>query len=109
MEDGPFVSPFLFPGTGTPDLFTAWLAPSRCPLLNAPPVVFIDTATVHKSERTRELIEGKGAPRLFLPTYSPELRIIEPDCAHSKTIRDSSENQTLDPSVQYYDYLVMLL
>lgn len=102
VEDGPFVSPFLFPGTCNTDIFTAWLETYLCPMLNETHVVFIDNATFHKSERTRELIEGKGATLLFLPKYSPDLSIIEPDFANIKKIREYSENQPLDPIVQSY-------
>jgi len=40
-------------------------------------VVVMDNASIHKSERTRELIESVGCKLLFLPPYSPDLNPIE--------------------------------
>jgi hypothetical protein len=44
-----------------------------CPLLDGTHVVVMDNAVFHKSNKTRELIHGKGAALLFLPPYSPDL------------------------------------
>jgi transposase len=37
----------------------------------------MDNASFHKSQRTKELIEKRGARLLFLPPYSPDLNPIE--------------------------------
>jgi transposase len=37
----------------------------------------MDNASFHKSERTRLLIEKRGARLLYLPPYSPDLNPIE--------------------------------
>ena len=37
----------------------------------------LDNLGAHKSERVRELIEGRGCEVLFLPAYSPDFSPIE--------------------------------
>ena len=37
----------------------------------------MDNRSVHKSQKVRALIEGKGAKVLFLPSYSPDRSPIE--------------------------------
>jgi transposase len=37
----------------------------------------MDNASFHKSEKTRILIENRGARLLYLPPYSPDLNPIE--------------------------------
>lgn len=37
----------------------------------------LDNASFHKSQKTKELIEKRGARLLFLPPYSPDLNPIE--------------------------------
>ena len=37
----------------------------------------LDNLGAHKSERVRELIEGRGCQLLFLPPYSPDFNPIE--------------------------------
>ena len=102
VEKGPFVAPFLFPGTCDADIFNAWLETYLCPILNDTHVVTIDNAAFHKSEKTRALIEATGAILLFLPPYSPDLSLIEPDFANIKKIREYNENETLDHIVRFY-------
>lgn len=102
IEDGPFVAPFLFPGTCDADTFNVWLETHLCPMLNSSHVVTIDNAKFHKSEKTRALIEATGATLLFLPPYSPDLSLIEPDFANIKKIREFSDDQSIDHIVRGY-------
>jgi transposase len=37
----------------------------------------VDNLGSHKSERVRELVEGRGCQLLFLPPYSPDFNPIE--------------------------------
>jgi transposase len=50
-----------------------FLAPSLC----EGQVVVLDGLGAHRPQRTRELIEARGADLLFLPSYSPDLNPIE--------------------------------
>lgn len=50
-----------------------FLAPSLWP----GQIVVMDNLGAHKTERVRELIEGRGCELWFLPAYSPDLNPIE--------------------------------
>ncbi len=47
-------------------------------------VMVLDNTKIHKTRRTRELIEASGAEVLFLPPYSPDYNLIEHDFANIK-------------------------
>jgi transposase len=40
-------------------------------------VVVLDGLGAHRTEKVRELIEGRGADLVFLPSYSPDMNPIE--------------------------------
>ena len=40
-------------------------------------VLVIDNASIHKVAGIREMVEGRGARLLYLPSYSPDLNPIE--------------------------------
>jgi transposase len=46
----------------------------------------LDRLGAHRSERVRELLEGRGAELLFVPSYSPELNPIEEAFSKIKNI-----------------------
>jgi transposase len=50
-----------------------FLAPSLC----EGQVVVLDGLGAHRTQKVEELIEGRGADLVFLPSYSPELNPIE--------------------------------
>lgn len=50
-----------------------FLAPSLC----EGQVVVLDGLGAHRTEKVRELVEGRGADLVFLPSYSPDLNPIE--------------------------------
>jgi transposase len=50
-----------------------FLAPSLC----EGQVVVLDKLGAHRTDRVRDLIEGRGADLVFLPSYSPEMNPIE--------------------------------
>jgi putative transposase len=102
VEGGGFIAPFLFQGHCDTDLFNAWLETCLCPLLGAPHVVVIDNVQFHKSDKTRQLIEGKGATLLFLPPYSPDLSPVENDFANMKNIRQYNAHLSIDDIVRDY-------
>jgi transposase len=47
------------------------------PELTPGQVVVLDNASFHKSNKTREIIEGAGCHLIFLPPYSPDFNPIE--------------------------------
>lgn len=101
MREG-FEAPVLFEGTCNAKVFNAWLQKELCPLLRPEHVVIMDNVPFHKSAKTRELIEGKGAKLLFLPPYSPDLNPIENDFANIKKRREYDQHNSLDTIVAMY-------
>ena len=53
------------------------MAAKTVPWLGEGRVVVLDGLGAHRTERVRELVEGRGADVVFLPSYSPELNPIE--------------------------------
>ena len=82
--------------------FNGWLAEQLCPRLTAKQVVILDNARLHKTPRTRVLIEGSGASLMFLPPYSPDYNPIEHDFANIKRYREYHPETTLHDSIQMY-------
>ena len=82
--------------------FNAWLEESLCPLLTEKHVVILDNARLHKTPRTRELIEASGARLMFLPPYSPDYNPIEHDFANIKRYREYHPETALSDIIQMY-------
>jgi transposase len=57
--------------------FEAYVERILAPTLRPGEIVVMDNLRQHQSERTRELIEARGAELWFLPSYSPDLNPIE--------------------------------
>ena len=72
-----FTAPFRFDGYCDTIVFNTWIEECLLENLNPGDVVVLDNASFHKSAKTQELIESKGARLLPLPTYSPDLNPIE--------------------------------
>ncbi len=70
------------PGAMDTLAFETYVEELLCPSLRPGQVVVIDNLSVHKSGRTRELIEAVSCRLLFLPPYSPDFSPIE--LAYSK-------------------------
>ncbi len=58
---------------------------------------------LHKTSRTRGLIEAMGASLLFLPPYSPDYNPIEHDFANIKQKREYHPDSTLEDIIQEYE------
>lgn len=57
--------------------FLEFITTQLVPKLSKKHVVFLDNASIHKSDNIREAIEATGAKLVFLPPYSPDLSPIE--------------------------------
>ena len=64
-------------GVTTATVFEAYIEKGLAPNLTSGQIVVVDNLGAHKSERVRELIEGRGCQLLFLPPYSPDYNPIE--------------------------------
>ncbi len=58
-------------------VFEAYVERFLAPALSEGRIVLLDNLGAHKTERVRELIEGRGCEVRFLPSYSPDLNPIE--------------------------------
>ena len=57
--------------------FEAYVEHFLAPSLSEGQVVVLDKLGAHRTDRVRELIEGRGADLVCLPSYSPDLDPIE--------------------------------
>jgi transposase len=64
-------------GGTTAMVFEAYVERVLAPSLSPGQVVVLDNLSAHKGDRVRELVEGRGAELLFLPSYSPDFSPIE--------------------------------
>jgi transposase len=64
-------------GSTTKEVFEAYIEHLLAPTLRRGQVVVMDNLSVHKGERVRKLVEGRGCKLLFVPPYSPDLNPIE--------------------------------
>ena len=66
--------------------FEIYVETQLAPTLSQGDVVILDNVAFHKSQRTQELINQRGAWLLFLPPYSPDLNPIELAYSKLKTL-----------------------
>jgi transposase len=64
-------------GTTTATAFEAYIEQALAPSLSSGQIVVVDNLSAHKSERARELVEGRGCQLLLLAPYSPDYTPIE--------------------------------
>jgi len=64
-------------GSTDAELFETYIEEFLAPTLKEGQVVVLDGLGAHRTNKVRELIEGRGAELLFLPSYSPDLNPIE--------------------------------
>ncbi len=57
--------------------FEAYVERFLAPTLEEGQVVVLDGLGAHRTGKVRELVEGRGADLVFLPSYSPDLNPIE--------------------------------
>ena len=97
-----FTAARVFQGGCKSGDFNDWLAEELCPRLTSNHVLILDNASLHKTPRTRELIESSGASLMFLPPYSPDYNPIEHDFANIKRHREYHPERTLHDIIQMY-------
>ena len=97
-----FTAACLFDGSCNSACFNAWVEVCLCPRLSETSVVVLDNVRIHKTLRTRELIEDSGAELLFLPPYSPDYNPIEHDFANIKRLREYNADISIDDVINMY-------
>jgi transposase len=66
-----------FEGSTKAFVFEAYVEHFLAPTLEQGQIVVMDNLGAHRTDRVRELIEGRGCELWFLPAYSPDLNPIE--------------------------------
>jgi transposase len=67
-------------------VFECYVERFLAPSLTEGQVVVMDKLGAHRTKKVRELIEGRGAELVFLPSYSPDLNPIEEAFSKMKAI-----------------------
>ena len=62
----------LVEGAANTELFEISIERILLPTLEKGQIVIMDNLSIHKSQKTRQLIEAQGCQVLFLPAYSPD-------------------------------------
>jgi len=93
----------IFQGTTDTNLFNVWVEQCLVPNLKKGQVVVMDNYVIHKSQKTKELIEDKGCFLKFLPPYSPDLNPIEKFFANLKKFIKNIKHkfQNFDDAIDY--------
>jgi transposase len=86
-------TPLVFEGTTDSKLFNHWLETCLVPQLKAGQLVVMYNYSIHKSNKTKEIIEKVGCKILFLPPYFPDFNPIENYCTTLKAPVKKIKNQ----------------
>ena len=89
-------------GATDAEIFEAYVEGFLAPVLSPGQVVVLDGLGAHRTQKVRNLVEGRGADLLFLPPYSPDLNPIEEAFSKVKGIvrkANARTRQTLDEAV----------
>jgi transposase len=78
------LAPMVFEGTTDSKLFNYWLEECLVPELKPGQVIIMDNYCIHKTAKTKEIIERAECKILFLPPYSPDFNPIENTWANIK-------------------------
>jgi len=73
-------------GATDAEVFETYIEHFLAPSLSKGQVVVMDKLGAHRTKKVRELIEGRGAELVFLPSYSPDLNPIEEAFSKIKSI-----------------------
>jgi transposase len=87
-------------GGTTKAVFEAYVERVLAPSLSAGQVVLLDNLSAHKGDRVRELVEGRGARLLFLPSYSPDFSPIEEAFGKLKALLRREKARTKEALLQ---------
>lgn len=79
--------------------FEVYVEHLLAPTLQPGQIVILDNLKQHHSERTRQLIEARGAQLWFLPAYSPDCNPIEEAFSKVKTLLRTAAARTHDALV----------
>lgn len=89
-------APWVIDAPVNRDIFETHIETQLAPVLKPGDVVILDNLSSHKSERTAQIIQARGAWVLFLPPYSPDLNPIEMAFSKLKAHLRAAAARTID-------------
>jgi transposase len=75
--NGKVITPFQYDGTTNSDLVEGWFENYLLPAIPKGTTIPIDSASFHRKDILRDIVEDAGCYLISLPTYSPDLNKIE--------------------------------
>jgi len=87
-------------GSTTKAVFETYLERVLVPTLRPGQVVLMDNLALHKGQKVRELIEGRGCELLYLPPYSPDFNPIEEAFSKVKALVRKAGTRTREALVE---------
>lgn len=88
-------APWVLDGAMNKLAFETYVEKVLAPTLQPGDIVVMDNLPSHKGDKVRDLIEAKGATRLLLPPYSPDLNPIEMAFAKLKALLRKAAERTV--------------
>jgi transposase len=98
--EGGMGAPMTVEGATDALAFEAYVEHFLAPSLSKGQVVVLDGLGAHRTDRVRELVEGRGADVVFLPSYSPDLNPIEEAFSKIKQLVRKAEARTREALVE---------
>ena len=77
IESNQLITVGLFDTSVNTAVFECWIEQDLLPKLTTTSVLIMDNTTFHKGKRLLKLIKAAGHYLIWLPTYSPDLNLIE--------------------------------
>ena len=77
LNNNKIIAPLILEGTVDKQVFESYVEQILIPDLKPDQIVIMDNINFHKSPKVKELIENSSCKIMFLPTYSPDLNLIE--------------------------------
>ncbi len=87
-------------GVTDAEAFEGYVEHFLAPSLTEGQVVVMDRLSAHRTGKVRELIEGRGAELVFLPSYSPDLNPIEEAFSKIKGLLRKAQARTREALVE---------
>ena len=98
--EGGMGAPMTVEGATDALALEAYVEHFLAPSLSRGQVVVLDGLGAHRTDRVRELVEGRGADVVFLPSYSPEMNPIEEAFSKIKQLVRKAEARTREALVE---------
>ena len=81
-------------------MFEAYLEQVLVPYLRPGQIVVVDNLSAHKGGRVREIVEEAGCELFYLPSYSPDLNLIEQAFSKVKGLLRRAEARTRESLIE---------